>query len=1420
MMKRGIALLMTLVMLVGMLPVFAQAQEEPTTAVNNGDLTVEGTNGFGNLLAEDLAQEQETMEAQQATGYTLTNLEITDNTATVTYDSMEEAVVVVAIYSEDGMQLITSGSTTVSPDETQATVTIEEEFPEYFLASAYLLDSYDLSPLCPAYETPLYTWEMQFLQSATVEDFGEEYVLQLGDSTDTNFAVYGPNTTVIYPVEGVNTVMSVDNEAMVYVIENADEQITSLESGSIFAYHYGVNQVLIVKVAEMDMDGNTVTITGGELEIDEVFGAVKVESIGTNEEMTVDDSTAYEGITYLGLTQEPQARTARAIEDSVSKTASHTFDIGVQATADSEYVEGSVSINGSLRLDITVSLDYYIWLDMQYVRFYTQSELHINTYMKGSAKVKLPMGVFDVAPVPGVVVGFTPKLVLEVSGSVTVDNVISMTFGFAYDHLTKFQNLTTKPNVDTIPTVEGTLAIGVDWYPNISVVVDDKEILVIALSIPTVFEIGAKTVGSDYEDLGKDPKSRHACEKCIQLSLSFKISLNGELKILNQDWLSVPVTFASITLPVCDGYYSHELGRFGFGTCPNLAYRVTVDLTDHDGNPASGVEITALNGLTAEQTSLGTTNSKGVLIAYLPVGYYQLTANREDTWAVRNMTVSGACFASLRLSPDLSPEEFPELKPNQSANRPQTGGQIYAPWLDPEKQEQLEHFGTLIASGICGDGLKWKLYSTGTLYISGTGVMEDYHISLNHGPMSPWYSYRTQIQKAVINNGVTGIGNCAFYQCIKLSEVTIPGSVTTIGSRAFSDCTGLTAITLPEGVTTIGSSAFSDCTGLTVITLPEGVTTLGDSLFYKCSKLTAVTLPDSVMRVGAGLVYGCTSIKTQTYGNVEYLGKGDNPYYAALGADRSAYEYTIHPDTKIIADNAFGYSRNLTSITIPQGVIAIGKWAFSSCDNLYELRIPDSVTAIGPGITYSSENITGIWVGENNASYTSDSLGILFNKDQTVLLQAPAQLSGSYVVAEGVTEIGGYAFSYCKGLTSVTLPNSVTNIGESAFYYCNGLVSATLPNGITNIQSDTFFSCTALTEITIPDSVTAIDDDAFAACESLASVIIPDSVISIGRAFASCIGLKEVVIGSNLTTIGDQAFSDCSSLVSVNIPDSVIRIGEMAFCWCTSLKEVTIGSNVAVIDESAFCYLENLTDVYYRGTQGQWGAIDIRGGNGRLTNATIHYLGSAASTLSASTFSMIPTAKGVFGGETGTEDWYKNADFEGLVPGEEYVLLVLKSLDEENLVYWENLLFIGQAAAEEDGTLSFQYYPREETDGSYVMACGASDLNLEDAQITFPEMIADGETQAVHPAVVYDGKTLTEGVDYVINGDVDFAEAGEYTCYIRGIYNYTGLVTCTYRVKSEGVVQPTLTLKSPTLEFKDMITVNAMFTAENIDDVV
>ena len=190
------------------------------------------------------------------------------------------------------------------------------------------------------------------------------------------------------------------------------------------------------------------------------------------------------------------------------------------------------------------------------------------------------------------------------------------------------------------------------------------------------------------------------------------------------------------------------------------------------------------------------------------------------------------------------------------------------------------------------------------------------------------------------------------------------------------------------------------------------------------------------------------------------------------------------------------------------------------------------------------------------------------------------EYSGDIVIPESVTyngttysvtSIGYYAFYYCTGLISVTIPNSVTSIGSYAFQGCTGLTSVIIPNSVTIIDYAAFFECSSLTSVTIPNSVTYISNYAFCGCESFTFVTIPNSVTDIeSGVFMGCSGLTSVTIPNSVTSIGISAFSNCSGLTSVTIPNSVTKIGDKAFYKCSDLFSVTIQCSPTNIGNNIF----------------------------------------------------------------------------------------------------------------------------------------------------------------------------------------------------------------------------------------------------------
>ncbi len=206
---------------------------------------------------------------------------------------------------------------------------------------------------------------------------------------------------------------------------------------------------------------------------------------------------------------------------------------------------------------------------------------------------------------------------------------------------------------------------------------------------------------------------------------------------------------------------------------------------------------------------------------------------------------------------------------------------------------KFESQDDFIASGITSDGATiWGITTDGVLHIYGDGPMtegEQYD-------SSPWYEYRENITSAVIHDGVTTIGDNAFYWHRALTSVDIPDSVTSIGARAFAGCEILSSIDIPDGVTTIEESAFANCMALTSVDIPDGVTTISNSVFNDCRALNTVNIPDSVTTI-------------------------DN--------------------------HAFNRCRALTSVEIPASVTTIGDFAFQDCMQLNSIYIYGENTSLG-----------------------------------------------------------------------------------------------------------------------------------------------------------------------------------------------------------------------------------------------------------------------------------------------------------------------------------------------------------------------------------------------------------------------------------------------------------------------------------------
>ena len=314
-------------------------------------------------------------------------------------------------------------------------------------------------------------------------------------------------------------------------------------------------------------------------------------------------------------------------------------------------------------------------------------------------------------------------------------------------------------------------------------------------------------------------------------------------------------------------------------------------------------------------------------------------------------------------------------------------------------------------------------------------------------------------QNTTIPNGVTAIGDNAFYYCSNLTSISIPNSVTSIGDNAFYCCTGLTAISIPNSVTAIGENAFAGCNGLTAVNIPNSLTTIGKFAFSHCTQLSEILIPNTVTTIDEGAFFFCTG---------------------------------------------------LTSITIPNSVTAIKYRAFTGCSGLTSIQVES-----GNAVYDSRENCNAIIETADNTIILGCQNTFIPNSVTSIgdeAFWACTNLT-SISIPNSVTSIGDGAFNQCINLASICIPNGVTSIGKAAFADCSKLATIIIPNTITTID-DYAFKSNGLTDMyCYAEQLPEIGNDIFSSysIQANATLHVPASSVGAYQTAEQWKDFKEIV---------------------------------------------------------------------------------------------------------------------------------------------------------------------------------------------------------------------------------------------------------------------------------------------------------------------
>lgn len=607
--KKLLVLFLVLAMTVTILPATALASEaeEGSVELQEEEVGVKGTDSVGNLLADTISEETaEDAENAQQDNYII-ELEMSGNTATVSYQASEKADVVVAIYAEDTGKMVASGEEEIDPDENSVEVSIEGTIPDYYVASAYLLDENSYEPICTQYTTQMYTKELQDLLSKTTDDFEQDRVLNFDDDKSNNYVVYKENILVVDQSDTDSKV--IDNNNGSYTITKADESFKSLKEGDIFSYQYEDGTALIIKIASIIIDGDMVTIVeDDDIGLTDVFEVVKIETDGTEDTLSVDTSTMDEGLTYEGMDLPSEEVSTQAIagEGSSSHSVTYSIDKKIGNTL-------SGTLKGSLTFGVTTKLKVYISMSYQYISL--AADYKVDFTIDGTAKLAVDISLAEmdiVTPIPGMVVIFQPSIPISLSGKVGWTASFGGTIGAAYDSDTSFVNKCTKPKLSSKVDFTGTFSVGVKGTLGCGIIKKDLA------SVTIEQEAGVEVVGKDTIAT-TSTSQKHTCKSCIEGIANGKVSCKAKVQLTKK--IKKEQKICEYKVKLKDFYYSRDFKEFDWTKCPHISYKVTVKAVDESKNPLENVTI---DGTGLKDTPL--TNSAGTAVFYLPNGTYDLEA--------------------------------------------------------------------------------------------------------------------------------------------------------------------------------------------------------------------------------------------------------------------------------------------------------------------------------------------------------------------------------------------------------------------------------------------------------------------------------------------------------------------------------------------------------------------------------------------------------------------------------------------------------------------------------------------------------------------------------------------------------------------------------------------------------------------------
>ena len=631
--KSALSLLLCMIMVVSVaLPAAAQPAE--TESTGEAAVSVNTDNDFSRIVMSKVESEEDNNWL-----YGITDIKIESETAKVHYSAPDNSTLIVAVYSEAG-RMLGYGTAAVDSSANDCTVSLSAiDFPKYYVIKGFIVDD-GKSAVCKEYINRESTLAYEKFLDLTVDDFDENYVLNFDEDPNNNFAVLSEGTTIAESTNGVNILISYDENTDTYVISNPDDKVSGLKSGDTLYLKIGEGNAdyIIATVKSISSDDNTVTIVSGEETVEGVFDCIKIDSSGGLSENNIKNAELGEALT---LSEEAPQKVRAAKNVDIGSELSQSLETAVNYSV-AEGGGNEISVGG--KLSFSINMKARVYYDKKLFKedyfeysFSHEEKLEVKVSVSGKIavdkdKVKINVANIVIVGTPLTAsVNVFPILEFSVKGSFSVGCTSKFTQTYnPYDGERRVQEKNKEFDCDLKANLDVKIGFGIELK------VKAVGILAVAISADAAVDISGEVDGAVKCLLDK----YHYCDTCVEGAINFVagaeltvgVEITKKLK-----WDLINARLLETTVKLCDFYISSLNGscRVGFTLCPNKMYKVSFRVTYLNDSfakvPLAGASIslnggqTDTNGDGRFDGAIATTGSDGNAAGYYKEGNYSAT---------------------------------------------------------------------------------------------------------------------------------------------------------------------------------------------------------------------------------------------------------------------------------------------------------------------------------------------------------------------------------------------------------------------------------------------------------------------------------------------------------------------------------------------------------------------------------------------------------------------------------------------------------------------------------------------------------------------------------------------------------------------------------------------------------------------------